>query len=88
MNIKPPFATAVVQAKGALPCAQAHVGTSLACMAAVAIQPFLVEGWRDSMGYPVQSRDQRLTAYLFIYLFKLVQNPFWCLQLFQVSALH
>ena len=71
MNIKPPFATAVVQAKGALPCAQAHVGTSLACMAAVAIQPFLVEGWRDSMGYPVQSRDQRLTAYLFIYLFNL-----------------
>ena len=50
--------------------AQAHVGTSLACMAAVAIQPFLVEGWRDSMGYPVQSRDQRLNGvliYLFIY---------------------
>ena len=69
MNIKPPFAVTVVQAKGALPCAQAHVGKSLACMAAVVIQPFLVEGWRGSMGYPVQSRDQRLTAYLFIYLF-------------------
>ena len=74
MNIKPPFAVAVVQVKGALPCAQAHVGTSSACMAAVAIQPFRMEGWRGSMGYPVQSRDQRLTAYLSIYLFLTVKH--------------
>ena len=26
--------------------------------------------WRDSVGYPVQSRDQRLATYLFIYLFE------------------
>ena len=45
------------------------MGTFAACTAAATIQLLHERGWRGSWGFPRQSRDQRLVAYLFIYLF-------------------
>ena len=70
MNIKTPFLLQL----WCRPKVLCHVlrllwGHLVACMAAVAIQLSLEKGWRDSVGFPMQSRDQCLAAYLFIYLF-------------------
>ena len=43
-----------------------------------ATQLHLEEGWRDSVGYPMQPRDQRLAAYAFITLYGIKHAVFLC----------